>query len=113
MSVVPLPGFSLGESVTLIFDGVMVSVSTFAGQSEEDVVASFAAAINSSEPLNDRGTSASADGGQLILYGQDAEVEVSGPGLPARPQVEVPTLGPLAMAIVVLSLARLAARSRQ
>ena len=56
------------------------------------MIASLVVAINASDALQAQGTTASADGNQLITNGKVAGAEISDPTLSLASQAAVPTL---------------------
>ncbi len=75
-------GAPTGGSASLLVDGVDISVSTFAGDTPDDVAARLAAAIVADGTLGVRGVEALADGNRLVVGG--AVLESNGttdPGL--------------------------------
>jgi spore coat protein A len=102
-----LYGLAQGGSVSVTVDGVLVMVTTSAGQTPGDVVAALAAAITANSTLAAQGVSAAAIGDQLVTNGTLGVPSITDPGLTtAQP---VPLLSPwgLGLAALVMLLAAL------
>ena len=104
-SFLSLFGTAQGGSVSISVDGVVIQVTTSAGQSAADVLAALAAAINADPTLQGLGTSASVSGGELVTDGEITEVSIADAGLSQQPIVDLPALGPHGRVLLMLMLA--------
>jgi hypothetical protein len=99
--LVDFSGTAQGGQIRIVLAGVLVTITTTAGQSVESVVAALADAIDANPVLAAAGIGASAVGGQLSTNGAVDSLEITDPGIsspgaggppPGGPQV--PALGP-------------------
>jgi spore coat protein A len=104
-----LYGLAQGGSVSVTVDGVLVMVTTSAGQTPGDVVAALAAAITANSTLAGQGISAVAIGDRLITNGTLGATTVADPGLSTQPPPAVPSISAWGSALAAL-LMLLAAR---
>ena len=74
-------GVAQGGSVSITLDGVSITVVTSEGDSAEQVLANLAAAINGDATLQSLGTTAIADGNELITTGSVSDVSIQDAGL--------------------------------
>jgi hypothetical protein len=96
---VTFSGVAQGGQIRLGIVGVLVVVTTVAGQSAEDVARALAAAINADPVLAGAGITASALGPEIATVGVLNFLEIADPGIsapsagPFSPQAQVPALG--------------------
>ncbi len=108
-----LMGIAEGGAVDLTVSGVLISVTTTAGQTAEDVIAALAAAINADLTLSAARISAVANLNTLTTNGTIDALAISDPGLSETPPL-VPALWPwgTALLLTALATAALAAQRR-
>jgi hypothetical protein len=113
LEILTLLGIAAGGSVDLVVSGVLISVTTTAGQTAEEVVAALAAAINSDLTLSAAGISAVTNQNELTTNGTLDSLTISDPGLSGPPPA-VPALlpGGYALLAIVLVAAALAVQRR-
>jgi streptogramin lyase len=101
-----LHGVALGGSVSITLDGVSVTVVTNAGESAEQVIANLAAAINADATLESLGTTAAAEGNELLTNGMVTETAINDAGLTSDESTAIPSLSaPMIASLVVLMAA--------
>jgi len=108
-------GLAEGGSVSVTVDGVLVSVTTTAGQWQSVLAAAVADAINNDETLSQQGVSAVAIGNRVVTNGSIESVVITDPGLSENPLFAVPSLAPWGLAAVsalLLVVAALVLRRR-
>jgi hypothetical protein len=74
-------GVTRGGNVSITLDGVSITVVTDDGDSAEQVLVNLAAAINGDATLQSLGTTAIADGNELITTGSISDVRIEDTGL--------------------------------
>jgi spore coat protein A len=97
---VSLYGMAQGGDVEITVDGILVVVPTSGGQSQEQVVQAIAAAIEADPTLAAAGVTAFADGNRVVTTGTIDSVVVNDAGLSTSPPAMVPSLSPVALAVL-------------
>jgi cysteine-rich repeat protein len=87
-------GTAQGGSVSVTIDGVLVSISTSAGQSGAQVAAALAAAIEADPTLAAAGVVAEVQGEKIGVTGSVSGFTLADPGLSQNPPIPVPALSP-------------------
>ena len=98
-------GFAEGGAVDLTVSGVLISVTTTAGQSAANVIAALVDAINADPTLSAAGISALANASVLTTNGTIDNLVISDPGLS---EAMAPALGPWASALLTSLLLKTA-----
>lgn len=83
----------VGGAVDITISGVLISVTTTAGQTAEEVVAALVAAINADPTLSVAGINGVANPNELQTDGTIDDLSISDPGLMEEPP-QVPALSP-------------------
>jgi len=99
-----------GHVVGATVDGVLVQLTTVAGQTAAQIAQALADAINGDPTLKSLGTAAAADGNSLLTNGVIAMETNDDPGLVGLPP-HVPSLAPSALAVLAILLAASASRA--
>ena len=109
-----LLGTAAGGAVDITISGVLISVTTTAGQTAEEVVAALVAAINADPTLSVAGINGVANLNELQTDGTIDDLLISDPGLMEEPP-QVPALSPWGYAFLanVLAAAALVAQRRR
>jgi cysteine-rich repeat protein len=103
-------GSASGGNVTLVIDGVMLTVTTTAGQSAAEVAANLAAAINADATLIGLGVTAASSGDTLYTPGNITSLTIKDNGLAPNSVPLGPAAAPLlGLALLGLGLRRLRA----
>ncbi len=101
-----LAGTAQGGSVSITLEGVLVTVTTSAGQSAADALAALAAAIGADPTLSALGVSSRVEGTMLVTGGTITGVSIDDPGFaPAVPGLPLAARA-LLVALIVLAGAR-------
>jgi len=105
--VQPFAGIAAGGSIEIVVEGVILPVTTVAGQTAAQVAANVAAAITGDPTLTSIGVVAQAVDDQVVTTGSIDTISISDSGL--NPQVPVgPAVAPaLLLGLLGLGLARL------
>lgn len=102
-------GTAAGGSVTLVIEGVMLVVTTTAGESAAQVAANVAAAINADATLQGLGVTATSIGDTFHTTGSIDQITIQDSGL-APPVPAAPLAAPLLPALLLLAGARVLRR---
>lgn len=97
-------GIGQGGSITIIIAGVTVTVPTFPGDTESDIAARLAMAINADPTLAALGISGIASGSQLLLNTDIDNITITDPGIMVSQSMPVPTMSTVARGVTVAPL---------
>jgi len=103
-TLLKLFGVARGGSVGITVDGVTITVVTNEGDSAEQVIANLAAAINADATLQSLGTSAIAEGNELLTNGTVTETAINDAGLSVEAEGSIPVMSPAGLLVFAAGL---------
>jgi cysteine-rich repeat protein len=104
-------GTAQGGSVSVTIEGVLVSITTSAGQTGAQVAAALAAAIEADPTLAAEGIVAEVQGEKIAVTGSVSGFTLADPGLSQQPPIPVPSLSPAGSLFAIAGLTFFAALS--